>query len=482
MCPLGANIDFQIQLEVCLSLVTRCRCLLLGKDHTCRNWLRNMEKCTSTLYSYYDMADRARFTMKFGTTYWVILNSQRVASELLEKRAAIYSSRPALPMAHSLASGGKRILVMPYGDLWRRERKIMHQILANTKRRIFEPFQDIESRALLYEYLHEPDLWPRSHHRYANSVIMSVVFGRRTSLKDPYLLELLHTSEQFVRYLMPARSVVDVFPFLAKIPWLKTWQPWRWYGDELYRRTRNVYKREIDNLRQRQKLGIQKPCFMTEFFDAGKDMEFSDEEVYFISGTLMEAGSDTTRVSLHEILAGAALYPDWIERARMEIDKSERQSKKAYVGSKPAIAETGIPHALTRDDEFEGYHFPAGTVFTWNHWGISNAASEYEQPERFWPERFINDELDMALKGHLGLGAGRRACVGYSVGVDNLAIAIARLVYCFDFEQDPSAPIDVSKPFFQDEDGYPFKVIIKPRSEAHRDLVERECSAAAVIQ
>lgn len=67
------------------------------------------------------------------------------------------------------------------------------------------------------------------------------------------------------------------------------------------------------------------------------------------------------------------------------------------------------------------------------------------------------------------------------MGVDNLAIAIARLVYCFDFEQDPSAPIDASKPFFPDEDGYPFKVIIKPRSEAHRDLVERECSAAAAI-
>lgn len=176
--------------------------------------------------------------MKFGTTYWVILNSQRVAFELLEKRAAIYSSRPALPMAHNLASGEKRILVMPYGDLWRRERKIMHQILNNTKKRIFEPFQDIESRALLYEYLHEPDLWPRSHLRYANSVVMSVVFGRRTSLKDPSLLELLHNSEEFVQYLMPARSLVDVFPFLAKIPWLKAWQPWRWYGDELYRRTR----------------------------------------------------------------------------------------------------------------------------------------------------------------------------------------------------------------------------------------------------
>ncbi len=82
-----------------------------------------------------------------------------------------------------------------------------------------------------------------------------------------------------------------------------------------------VYKREVDELRHRQKLGIQKPCFMTEFLDAGKDRGFSDEELCFISGTLMEAGSDTTRISLHEVVAAAALYPDWVERARMQLDR-----------------------------------------------------------------------------------------------------------------------------------------------------------------
>lgn len=75
---------------------------------------------------------------------------------------------------------------------------------------------------------------------------------------------------------------------------------------------------------------------------------------------------------------------------------------------RPTIAETGIPHALTQDDEFEGYRFPAGTVFTWNHWGISNNPREYQQPERFWPERFVNEDLDKVTKGHLGFGAGER--------------------------------------------------------------------------
>jgi hypothetical protein len=67
------------------------------------------------------------------------------------------------------------------------------------------------------------------------------------------------------------------------------------------------------------------------------------------------------------------------------------------------------------------------------------------------------------------------------VAEGNLFISIARLVYCFDIEKDPSRPITVDKPFPFSAEVEPYKVIIKPRSEAHRQLVERECRSAAII-
>lgn len=45
-------------------------------------------------------------------------------------------------------------------------------------------------------------------------------------------------------------------------------------------------------------------------------------------------------------------------------------------------------------------------MVTYNHWGIANDPIEYDQPERFWPERFLDEDLDKLLKGHLGFGAG----------------------------------------------------------------------------
>jgi len=62
---------------------------------------------------------------------------------------------------------------------------------------------------------------------------------------------------------------------------------------------------------------------------------------------------------------------------------------------------------LTKDDEFEDYKLPAGTVVTWNHWAISHSSGEYDQPERFYPDRFLDDDLDKVGKGHLGFGAGK---------------------------------------------------------------------------
>ena len=145
----------------------------------------------------------------------------------------------------------------------------------------------------------------------------------------------------------------------------------------------------------------------------------------FALGTLIEAGSDTSRATIGQIIAAAATYPDWVQRAREQLDavcgsSAERlptfddRARLPYITAvtkegmrwRPNIAEIGTPRVLIQDDEYEGYKFPAGTVFTFNSWAIVLNPNEYKDPERFWPERFMNEDLNNPLRGHWSFGAG----------------------------------------------------------------------------
>lgn len=177
---------------------------------------------------------------------------------------------------------------------------------------------------------------------------------------------------------------------------------------------------------QRMENATQRKCFGTDFLER-PDVKKMDENLkLFILGSLMEAGSDTSRVTIGQIIAGAVTYPDWVARARVQLDavcgsKAERlpqwedRQHLPYITAvvkegfrwRPNIAEIGAPTMLIKDDEYEGYAFPAGTVFTWNAWAIALSPDEYKEPERFWPERFMNEDLENALKGHFAFGPGK---------------------------------------------------------------------------
>lgn len=111
----------------------------------------------------------------------------------------------------------------------------MHNILSARALDIFMPFQDLESKNLLWDYLETPDRWWAANGRYANSVIMSVVFGRRSLLDDPDVIELFETIELFLEEQQPGKNPVDGFPILEELPKLLQW--WRPRGEAVFEKT-----------------------------------------------------------------------------------------------------------------------------------------------------------------------------------------------------------------------------------------------------
>jgi hypothetical protein len=64
----------------------------------------------------------------------------------------------------------------------------------------------------------------------------------------------------------------------------------------------------------------------------------------------------------------------------------------------------------------------------------------------------------------------------------NVWIAIARLLYCFDFTEVPSRPINTMAIPQLTKHTAPFDVKVSVRSEAHAALIRRDCKEVTGIQ
>ena len=138
-------------------------------------------------------------------------------------------------MLNDIMSGGARIVFMGYTDRWRNQRKIMHSILNGRQAEAkFVPFQDLEAKQLVYEMYKEPENFHKASQRFSNSVILSVIFGRRARKDDELLQFILGYTGTLGEYQFnPVKSPADVFPWLANIP--KPLQWWRPFGEQFFK-------------------------------------------------------------------------------------------------------------------------------------------------------------------------------------------------------------------------------------------------------
>ncbi|KAK4033928.1 cytochrome P450 [Parachaetomium inaequale] len=440
--------------------------------------------------------------LQMGPTPTIILGSAQAAWDLLEKRGAIYSSRPRFIMGGELLSNGMRGLMAPYSNFWRRWRKLLHSGFMQRQSETYRPIQSLESKVLMHELLTDPKGYRTHLERYAASVVVTVTYGRRVEdvRTDAVVQMNAEAMDRLTSVNIPGKYAVERYPVLKYVP--SIFAPWKTQVLEQRKKDIQMYTGLMNDVKKRMAAGMLQNCFAKHLLDEQDNLGMTDLEVAYTAGTPFGAGVETSAGSLAGFMLACVKFGDsFIPQAQAELDRvvggdrlptfddlASLEYVRAIVSEtlrwRPVAVLGGTPHATTADDVYKGMFIPKGSTIIAPLWSIHLNDADFPDPHEFQPERFLGQREYPGTLGHSAFGWGRRICPGLHLGSASVAINIARILWAFNVKparNGKGEKIDVD--IFAFSDGFnssplPFECSITPRSEKHARVIEREFQQA----
>ncbi|KAF8655018.1 hypothetical protein AX16_003288 [Volvariella volvacea WC 439] len=449
----------------------------------------------------------------------VILNSAKAALGMLEKRGAIYSDRPSIPMG-DLTGWRNSLGLTPYSEKSINYRKFFHKAIGTpSAMNKFTHIEEVETHRLLQRICANADDLAAHIRKTAGAIILRISYGYQIQEKeDPFVTLADVAMEQFSAATAPGGFLVNLVPPLRHLP---DWVP----GTEFKRIARSwastlsdMVEGPYDFVKQQMAQGIAEPSFTSKLLDELKDISEEQEfDIKWSAASLYAGGADTTVASVYAFFKAMALFPEVQKKAQAEIDAvigNERLPSLEDRGQLPyldalslevmrwfIVAPTGVPHRVMEDNVYDGYFIPKGSLVIANIWQMAHDPAVYRNPMSFNPDRFLGTdgrepEPDPRT---LCFGFGRRICPGKLIDDHNRRASRRSYRFSYMFVGRVLADVSiflscamtlavftVSK--YIDDDGVtlepdteqtsgtvshptPFKCTIKPRSPAALALI-----------
>ncbi|KAH9995638.1 CyP450 monooxygenase [Russula compacta] len=391
--------------------------------------------------------------VEFLGTHVVVLNSEKAAKDLLEKR--IYSDRPQLKALSELLDAGKWVFAFfPYGNKWKTWHKAFYAHMQPAVARRYHSHESKVALQLLQNLLDTPQDFMQ-HLRYMMAqATLSITYGIDTAPRSDPNIVLAEEALEGARLAQTKGRIFNLVPFLIHLPW--------WFPGAGFKKDASMWKRKLERCRDEPYKAVKRsleenravPSIAASMItELSKDS--TEEEVLMtkgLTGSVYLASIDTSAAGLQSFVLAMVLYPEVQKRAQEEIDSvlgrgnlPSFRDEDSLPYLKAVLHELlrwsppgpfGIPHRLAEDDIYNGYFLPS---VSHTHYASGRAIlhdpATYPEPFKFRPERFLSDPATPAsmLPDNTVWGFGRRSCPGRFFARDMLWIAMANMLATFDF-------------------------------------------------
>ncbi|PPQ70818.1 hypothetical protein CVT24_001035 [Panaeolus cyanescens] len=374
----------------------------------------------------------------------IVINSAKVAQDLLDNRSTIYSDRPVLQMA-SLCGYARSFTLIPYGEEWRKQRRILAQEFTLSNCTQYHNLQNEGARTLVQKIIENPEQALAQVKLQLGIIIVRSTYGYEIkSVDDPILTKPLTALENFAKAAAPGNFLVDFIPWLKHIPpyfpgtgFLQTAKEWKQVLDDS---AYEPFRFSKDNLHN-GKASMPNLCGNYLLAEASTWSKEDEERLMWAGVTIMGGALDTTTSVYMSFLLAMILNPDVQKKAQAEIDDVLGTGRLPSVSDRAdlpylrsIIVETlrwapplplGIPHASTQDDEYNGLFIPKGSLILANIWHMLHDSSTYQNPMDFSPDRYNGNDIEMKKVKDVVFGFGRRVCPGMHFAQSTLFAAVA---------------------------------------------------------
>uniref|UniRef100_A0A0E0QWV3 Cytochrome P450 n=1 Tax=Oryza rufipogon TaxID=4529 RepID=A0A0E0QWV3_ORYRU len=368
--------------------------------------------------------------LKFGQVPFIIVSSPEAAKDIMKTHDSIFATRPQSEIMKIITKRGQGLVFAPYDDQWRQLRKIcIRELLCAKRVQSFCAIREEEAARLVKsissDQAHLVNL-SKKLADYATDAAIRIITGTRfenQEVRDKfqyYQDEGVHLAASFcTANLCPSLQLGNTLSRTARKAEIYREGMFAFIGgiidEHQERRAQDMYHKEdlIDVLLRIQQEG---------------SLESPD---------ILAGGSETVTTVLQWAMTELMRNPTVMSKAQDEV-REVFKWKKMFVIKETVRLHTPGPLFMRECQEqcqVMGYDVPKGTKFLLNLWSISRDPKYWDDPETFKPERFENDARD--FKGNdfefIPFGAGRRMCPGMLFGLANIELALANLLFYFDW-------------------------------------------------